>query len=303
VRLVPYDFRRPIQLSKGFVRSLSMVGETYSKLMTLSLSNYLRIPVNVQAHGVRQVIFEEYTHNIPNPSCINIIDIKPIKIPGILDMELGLVFTMIEKLLGCRALTNDTRREFSAIEMRIARKIVQRMLADLREAMLRILEVEVSLQGIEHNPDFTYIMNANDPCILMDFTLELGDFKGDMTVCISLAGLDAELGVEGVSSYRDVRSEDEREADQERLQRILHATRADVVAELGRVSLSLSELKALREGSVISLRKQVQEPIVVRVGRSPVFHARMGRFNKKNAVRITQVLVSELASLRPGMER
>ncbi len=289
-RPVSYDFRRPIQLSKGFSRSLTIVSETFAKLLTLSLSNYLRIPVSVTAKGVRQVLFEEHTKSISNPSCINILDLAPIKIPGMMDVDINLIFAMIEKLLGSREMHDDVSREFTSIESRIARKVVLRMLTDLREAMLRVLEVDVGLTAIEHNPDYTYIMNANDACILLHFEVEMGEFAGQMSVCISLAGLDAEAGSEGTSPYRDVRSDSERLEDADRLALVLGSTATEIVAEVGRVKVNYDEIKDLEVGSVISLRKHLDDPLKIMVGDCPLFLGKMGRFKSKSAVRLTKVL-------------
>ncbi len=289
-RPVDYDFRRPIQLSKGFSRSLTIVSETFAKLLTLSLSNYLRVPVSVTAKGVRQVLFEEHTKSIDNPSCINILDLAPIKIPGMMDVDIKLIFAMIEKLLGSREMHDDVSREFTSIESRIARKVVLRMLTDLREAMLRVLEVDVGLTAIEHNPDYTYIMNANDACILLHFEVEMGEFAGQMSVCISLAGLDAEAGSEGTSPYRDVRSDSERLEDADRLALVLGSTATEIVAEVGRVKVNYDEIKDLEVGSVISLRKHLDDPLKIMVGDCPLFLGKMGRFKSKSAVRLTKVL-------------
>jgi flagellar motor switch protein FliM len=290
VAVLPYDFSRPIQLSKGFSRSLSIVGESYAKLVGLSLSNYLRVPVSVTAQGVRQARFEEHTRTIASPSCISIVELAPIKTPAMLTIDISLVFAMIEKLLGSATVQGDLRREFTAIESRIARKIIQRMLGDLREAMQRILAVDVALSAIEHNPEYTYIMNAGEPCLLLAFAVELGELAGEMSVCISLPGLDAELGGEGASPYRDGRSEQERREDGKRLSLILDSTRTEVVAELARLPVSVAQLGQLEVGGVLSLRKQVDEPLKVMVGGCPLFLATMGRFKSKSAIKITRVL-------------
>ena len=182
------------------------------------------------------------------------------------------------------------RREFSAIELRIARKVVSRMLRDLQDSMLRILETQVTLTGTEHNPDFTYIMNANDPCIVMDFMLEMADVEGPMHVCLSLAALDSQLGNEGASPYRDVRSDEERGRDQLRLRTTLDTTRSTLVAELAKVPFTIERLRELGVGDVVNLRKQVDEPLLLRVGGSPLYRARMGRYKRKTAVKITEIL-------------
>ena len=286
----PYDFSRPIQLSKGFSRSLTLVGESYAKLLSLSLSNYLRIPLTITARGVRQTLFEEHTRSIASPSCISIITMAPIKTPAMLTIDIALVFAMIEKLLGSATVQADLRREFTPIEARIARKIVLRMLGDLREALQRILAVEVGLTAIEHSPEYTYIMNANDPCLLLLFGVELGEFAGEMSVCISLPGLDAELGSEGASPFRDARNDQERREDGKRLSLILDSTRTEVVAELARLPVSVAQLRQLEAGGVLSLRKQMDEPLKVMVGGCPLFLATMGRYKSKSAIKITRIL-------------
>lgn len=287
VSVQAYDFSRPLQLSKGFSRSLGIVGESFAKSLSLSLSNYLRLPLAVSLQGVRQVLFEEYTRGIANPSCISIVQLAPIKPPAMLTLDIGLAFAMIEKLLGSAAVHGDLQREFTAIEARIGRKIVQRLLGDLREAMQRLLPVEGTLTAIEFNPEYTYIMNGGDACLLLEFTVELAELSGGLSVCISLSGLDAELGEEGL---RDARSEQERGEDGRRLSLILDSTRTEVVAELARLPLGMTQLGQLTEGSVLSLRKQVDEPLKVMVGGCPLFHATMGRYKSKSAIKITRVL-------------
>lgn len=177
VPLKAYDFSQPIQMSRGFERSLTLVAESYAKLVTLSLSSLLRIPVTVRSAGVRQVLFDEFTKELPNPSCINILGLAPLKVPAIMELDLSLSFLMLEKLLGSHTLAADTKREFTSIESRIARKVINRMIGDFQEAMGRLLDLDVSLKSIEHNPDFTWIMNANDPCIVQDFEIEVADRK------------------------------------------------------------------------------------------------------------------------------
>ncbi|MDP6418794.1 MAG: FliM/FliN family flagellar motor switch protein [Candidatus Krumholzibacteria bacterium] len=288
-----YDFRRPIQMSKGFERNMNMVADSFTKLVTLSLNNYLRMPVSVRSHGARQVLFEEFTSGISNPSCINILGLSPLKVPGILEIELSLVLTMVEKLLGGRFLGQDLSREFTAIENRIVRKIILRILESLEDAMLRLLKVEASLSAIEHNPDFTYIMNSNDPCLLLQFDIELGDYQGHMNFCVSLSSLDAELGGDGSAGFRDVRSSEERARDEDRIRGVLQGTPTELAIEVGRIPLPFEEILKLEVGQVFNLRKLKDEALLARSGDCPLFLGSMGRNQKKVAFKISHLLQKE----------
>ncbi len=90
--------------------------------------------------------------------------------------------------------------------------------------------------------------------------------------------------------FRDARNEHERREDGQRLSLILDSTRTEVVAELARLPVSVAQLRKLEAGGVLSLRKQVDEPLKVMVGGCPLFLATMGRYKSKSAIKITRVL-------------
>ena len=294
LKVQSYDFSRPIQLSKGFERNLSMVAESFAKLVTLSLSSYLRMPIGVKSGEIKQVLFEEYTAAIANPSCINLIGLAPLKVPGILEIDLSLILTMIEKLLGGHYLGQDINREFTSIENRISRLIVSKILEDMQEALSRMLKVDATLTAIEHNPDFTYVMGARDSCLLMDFDLEVGEYQGKLNICISLSSLDAELGGDGSAGFRDLRSKEEKDHDMERLQGVVEDTPVELIAEIGRMPLNLDQVKNLAPGQTFRLPTLKQELLKVFIGDRQLYEGKMGRMYRKSAIKINRILPPKL---------
>jgi flagellar motor switch protein FliM len=290
----PYDFARPIQLSKGFERNLSMVAESFAKLATLSLSSYLRMPIAVRAGEVQQLLFEEYTKDIANPSCINLLSLSPLKVPAILEIELSLVLTMIEKLLGGHFLGRDIEREFTSVENRISRLIVSKFLDDMQEALSRLLKVDATLSAIEHNPDFTYVMGAREPCLIMNFDLEVGEYQGKLNVCISLPSLDAELGGDGSAGFRDLRNKEEKDRDMERIQSVVDDTPVELIVEIGKVPISMDQLRDMEEGQLFRLNTVKQESLKVYVGDRQLYEGRMGRVYRKSALKIEKIMPAKL---------
>ncbi len=289
-----YDFSRPIQLSKGFERNLNMVAESFAKLVTLSLSSYLRMPIGVHAGEVRQMLFEEYTNEISNPSCINLLNLAPLKVPAILEIDLSLILTMIEKLLGGHFLGQDIKREFTSIENRISRLIVSKVLDDMREAMSRLLKVDATLTAIEHNPDFTYVMGARDSCLLMDFDLEVGEYQGKLKVCISLSSLDAELGGDGSAGFRDLRSKEEKDRDMDRINGVVEDTPVELVVEIGKIPISMDQLKDMEPGQIFRLNTVKQDPLKVFIGERQLYEGKLGRVYRKSAVKLSKIIPPKL---------
>ncbi|MCA9439409.1 MAG: flagellar motor switch protein FliM, partial [Candidatus Omnitrophica bacterium] len=69
-----YDFKHPDRFSKDQTRSLQMLHEHFSRLFSTSLSTYLRTITEVKLVSVDQLSYDEFIRSIPNPTCVNLID-------------------------------------------------------------------------------------------------------------------------------------------------------------------------------------------------------------------------------------
>src|SRR5438105_646348 len=58
-----YDFRRPDKFSKDHVRALRVLHESFARLLSSSLTSYLRSNVQVRLTGVEQVPYEDYVQS------------------------------------------------------------------------------------------------------------------------------------------------------------------------------------------------------------------------------------------------
>ena len=94
-----YDFRRPDKLSKDQLRTLQQLNETFARLISSGLSAYLRTPVQIDLVALEQVPYEDYLRGI-NHSVFTIMSLPPLAGQAVLEMEFGLVFTMIDRMLG-----------------------------------------------------------------------------------------------------------------------------------------------------------------------------------------------------------
>lgn len=95
-----YDFRRPNKFSKDQVRTLVMLHENFARLLSTSLSTYLRTVVRAEVASVDQLTYEEFTKSLQNPTIMNILSLKPLEGNVIFEFSPNLAFAMIDRLLG-----------------------------------------------------------------------------------------------------------------------------------------------------------------------------------------------------------
>src|SRR3974390_147580 len=65
-KIKPYDFRRPNKLDKDQIRTLVMLHENLARLLTTSLSTYLRSMVRGQVVSIDQLTYDEFTKSLHN---------------------------------------------------------------------------------------------------------------------------------------------------------------------------------------------------------------------------------------------
>src|SRR3954451_23362631 len=83
----PYDFRRPIKLSRDHVRTLQIAFETYARSCGTLLTNRLRVVSSVRLTSIEQLKYDEYVATLGNPTVVTLVSLDPL--PGTVLMEMS----------------------------------------------------------------------------------------------------------------------------------------------------------------------------------------------------------------------
>ena len=101
-KISPYDFKRPERVGKEQMRSLQTMHEAFGRNFGASLSALLRTIVELKLTSVDQLTYSEFVFSLENPTCFNLINAAPLEGQLILDINLSLLFPIIDRLLGRR---------------------------------------------------------------------------------------------------------------------------------------------------------------------------------------------------------
>src|SRR6266849_6594164 len=73
-----YDFRRPDRFSKEHIRAIQNIHETIARVTASSLSSCLRSATTVSLSSIEQVVYDEYVHQLSNPTLVNLVELQPL---------------------------------------------------------------------------------------------------------------------------------------------------------------------------------------------------------------------------------
>ena len=280
-----YDFRRPDKLSKEQLRTLQMLNETFARMAASSLSGFLRVPVAIDVISLEQVPYEEYLRSI-DQSVFSIISLPPLTGQAVLEIEFGIVFSMLDRLLGGSG-KPISRTILTDIERPLVRQAVERTFGALKAAWEGIVIINPGIEGLETSSQFVQVAPPNDISVVVLFEIRVGTQRGAMSLCmpyIVLKPLTSKLSAQKwfVNNNRKQSPVLKRAISQQ-----LQQTEVDCAVVLGKANLTMDEFQNMRPGDVLRLDQKTNRDITLTVANVPKFEGRPALQGKKLVFSVT----------------
>ena len=173
-----YDFSRPTKFSKEHLRTLEIIFEHYSRLVSTNLPVYLRKNVQVSVASSETVTFSEFSNALSNPSVLGIINFAPLNGNIIIEIATNLCYAMLDRMLGGSGQPLEKSREFSDIELTILQKLLVMFTQLLREPWKNVVDISPVLSRLETNPQFAQVIAPSDMIAIVTLNMKIGDAFG-----------------------------------------------------------------------------------------------------------------------------
>lgn len=286
-KITPYDFKRPERVGKEQMRALQTMHEGFGRNFGAGLSALLRSIVEVKLTSVDQLTYSEFVFSLENPTCFNLITANPLEGQLILDINPSLLFPIIDRLLGGgNTPTPPARRPLTEIELRLVRRITDLFLKEMHRAWENVLELELSVDRVESNPQLVQIVPPNEVVVLISFELTVGSVRGMMNLCIPFNSIERIGNKLSANSWVAI---SKRPATRESIQQLsdqIGQAVVELVVDLADTNISTADLLNLRVGDIVTTEKDVHTPLVLRVEGQPKFTTTVGSFKGRKAIRV-----------------
>lgn len=288
-----YDFNRPTKFSKDHLRTLEIIFEHYSRLVSTNLPVYLRKNVQVNVASSETVTFSEFTNALSSPVILGIVNFAPLNGNIIIDMAINLGYTMLDRMLGGNGTPLDKPRDFSEIEMTIINRIVVMMTQLLREPWKNVVDISPVLTRVETNPQFAQVIAPNDMIAIITLNMRIGEVEGFVNICLPFFTLEDVMDKLNTKFWFSTMQENRDENYEEYLEGMLRKVDIPVRAVLGKSTISVADFMNLQVGDCIRLDTRVDNDMEIYVGNIKKFMALPGANRDSYAVRITSVIREE----------
>lgn len=293
-----YNIASQERVIRGRMPTLDIVNERFARFFQVSLSSTLRKAAEFSPVSTEMIKFGEFIKKIALPSNINILRLEPMKRNFLFIIDARLVYLLVDHLFGGvgRGHVKVEGRDFSPIENRITRNLLNQAMGDFEKAWAPVHHVATTYIRSEINPQFAAIVSPSEQVIALTYRLDIDGQGRPVYVCIPYSTIEPikEKLYTGFQS-------DQYEVDHNWINRYrnqFNNVPVNMVAELGRGKARLSEVLGWKIGDILPLDRHMDDPIDLLVENSLKFRARPGVSRKNRAVRIEERVFPDLTGIR-----
>ncbi|MFD3157530.1 flagellar motor switch protein FliM [Haloimpatiens sp. FM7330] len=285
-----YDFRSPQKFSKDHIRTLELIHDNYSRIISNYLSAQLRTNIKVRIMSVQQITYEEFIHSVPNPTILTVFKMAPLSGSILFEANPEFVLRVIDILLGGNGTREVKVREFTDIDKNIIKKVNQDLISNLKLAWEDILQVgEPEIENLETNPALNQTLAPNEAVALITFSVEMGNTSSFINICIPYLSIEKCLDKLVVQYWFKQGDEELIQESKDKLKQRLNIVDVDLKAVLGSTNLIVDDFLKLSVGDVITLDQKIDKPIRLDIGNDSYYYAKVGTIGKNKGVQVIDI--------------
>jgi flagellar motor switch protein FliM len=270
---------------------LEIVFDRLVRLMTTSLRNFTSDNVEVSLDRITSVRFGDYLNSIPLPAILAVFKAEEWDNFGLMTVNSGLIYSIIDVLLGGRRGQTAVRvegRPYTTIESNLVKRMIEVVLADAEMAFKPLSPVKFNIDRMETNPRFAAISRPANAAILVRLRIDMEDRGGELELLLPYATIEPIREVllqmfMGEKFGRDPIWEGHLATE-------IGQAEIDVDAVLYEAKLPLKRVMNLEVGDTLMLELKPDAMVSVRCGDVTLSEGRMGRVGDRVAVRVAKPL-------------
>ena len=292
--VIAYDLTNQDRIIRGRMPTLEIINDRFARIFRTSISSTLRKVVDVSTTSIDMIKFGEFMRSLPVPTSLHIFRMEPLRGHAIMVIETRLVFNLVDYFFGGDG-KSDVKiegRDFTPIENRVTKRVVEMVLSDLEKAWKPVHEVSLQYHRSEINPQFAGIVPPTDVVVVIKFDLEMEQAAGTIIICIPYSTIEPIRN----KLYAGFQS-DQLEVDltwMKRFKEQLKAAAVGLSVTLGSTSITGRELLALKPGDTIQLDQDSTHPVTVLVQGVPKFLGVPGLVEGNQAIKVTGRIMRQI---------
>ena len=289
-----YDFYSPRKFTKDRLKMLNSIFEGYARVINSRINALLHATCEIEVDSVEEQRYYEFSNALTESDVVALAKIDLEKLQGedpiLVHMDTPVVLSMLDRMMGGEgepdpALSSDYN--LTDLELNMYEDLISDLIPILGNSWENYITIHFDYVRTEVNPTLVQLIGYEETVVIVGLNIKFPNCTGRMSLCLPgemLTNIFTEISK---STSRRTTGEDKSED----IFDSLRESELEIVAELARTRILLSDLYHLNVGDVVDIKRPKDTPVFLNIGGRRWFDGKMGVSNKQVAVKIGETYI------------
>lgn len=294
-----YNIGTQERIVRGRMPTLEIINERFARLFRAGLFGFMRRTAEISVGPVKVQKYSEFIRNLPVPTNLNLVHIKPLRGTSLFVFDPNLVFLVVDNLFGGdgRFHSRVEGRDFTPTEQRIILRLLNLVFEHYMASWKPVYPIELEYVRAEMHTQFANVATPNEVVVVTTFTIELGAAGGQLNICMPYSMIEPVRDQLSSPLQGEALEVDKRWIRM--LSQQVQTAEVTLQVDLAQIGSNFQSILNMQVGDVIPL--SMPETVTAKIDGVPVMECAYGTFNGQYALRV-QRLISAADNSRESAE-
>ena len=248
----------------------------------------------IEVDSVEEQRYYEFSNALTESDVVALAKIDLEKLQGedpiLVHMDTPVVLSMLDRMMGGEGEPDPTLSSeytMTDLELNMYENLISDLIPILGNSWENYITIHFDYVRTEENPTLVQLIGYEETVVIVGLNIKFPNCTGRMSLCLPgemLTNIFTEISK---STSRRSTGEDK----SEEIFGSLRESELEIVAELARTRILLSDLYHLNVGDVVDIKRPKDTPVFLNIGGRRWFDGKMGISNKQVAVKIGETYI------------
>ena len=259
-----YDFYSPRKFTKDRLKMLNSIFESYARVINSRINALLHATCEIEVDSVEEQRYYEFSNALTESDVLALakIDLEHLQgdDPILVHLDTPVVLSMLDRLMGGEGdpdpiLSSDYN--LTDLELNMYDDLIRDMISILGGSWENYISLKFEYTRTEVNPTLVQLIGYDETVVIVGLNIKFPNCTGRMSLCLPGEMLTNVFSEISKSNSRHTTGEDK----SEEIFDTLRESELEIVAELARTRILLSDLYHLNVGDVVDIKRPKDSPI------------------------------------------
>ena len=291
-----YDFYSPRKFTKDRLKMLNSIFEGYARVINSRVNALLHATCEIEVDSVEEQRYYEFSNALTESDVVALAKIDLEKLQGedpiLVHMDTPVVLSMLDRMMGGEGEPDpsmSSEYNMTDLELNMYEDLIADLIPIMGSSWENYITIHFSYIRTEVNPTLVQLIGYDETVVIVGINIKFPNCTGRMSLCLPgemLTNIFSEI-----SKSTSRRSTGEDKSDE--IFDSLRDSELEIVAELARTRILLSDLFHLNVGDVVDIKRSKDAPVFLNIGGRRWFDGKMGTSSKQVAVKIGETSIKQ----------